>query len=348
MERKDTIKSNTDEDNKKEQILLPPTKNESEISRIYKLLQTAGTSNVGELMKKFKPIIDITSDIINKVAPYFIITWTYILQIYNIIPEDILMAILGLCLAFFGGVYVLTIAAAETFILTGWEGFNQSFSWLKQNFDLLWEKSREDDKKDENGDGIADILQISARELFSRKVAFFFSNCSDPQKLMDMLSVLCTSVISVIAVLKIEFAKTIALGTTIGESLRKPAAYFIVPVASTAIPKDYHQWIAPAINLLCKCVAVSIAWFIQIIISSVQTAIRGGLLFSRRTLHFLNDKGYIQFNDEDSYLDEIIGWTVALFGVYYQLTSLFSVPFPFNVLLLPLTIVENYLSWIIA
>jgi hypothetical protein len=345
MERKETSKF---KDEEKNSIILPPTKDEKELMRVEKLLEKAGNSPVGESLKKFQPIIDVAANVLNKVAPFFILGYKYFCIAYSYLPVDIICALIGLCLVFFGGIYVLTVAAAETFYMTGWHGFKTSFLWLKQNFQILWEKSRDDDNKDEDNDGIADVLQLTPKQLVTRKVSFFFIHCSEPQRLMDMVSILCTSVVGVFAVLRVDFAKTIALATTIGEEMRKPAALVIVPIASTALPKEYHQWIAPVINMVCKSVAISIAWFIQRIISSVQTAVRGGLLFSRSILKFFNDKGYIQFNDQETYLDEIIGWSLAVIGVYFQIHDLYSVPFPLNLILWPVDLFENYLTWVIS
>ncbi|MFM7855662.1 MAG: hypothetical protein ACKO96_27970, partial [Flammeovirgaceae bacterium] len=138
----------------------------------------------------------------------------------------------------------------------------------------------------------------------TRKVSLFLANCQDPQMVMEMVSTIGSSFIGVIAVLKVDFAKTITLGATIGDTLRKPAAYFLVPIASTVLSNKYHKWISPGINLVCKAVAITIAWFIQRIVSSVHSGIRGGLIFSRSLLNWANKKGYIQFNDEESYVDE--------------------------------------------
>jgi hypothetical protein len=336
---------NYDSDKK---IKLPVTKDMTENLRVEKLIQKAGNSNVGELIKKFKPAIDAISLIFEKLAPYVTLVWSYLHYIYSVLPIDLFRAFLGLILVFYGGFFVVTISAVEAFYLTGWEKFWTSFIWLRHNFLILWEKSREDDRKDEDNDGVADVLQINAKELFTRKVAFFFAECTEPQKFMDMISAISTSLVGVYSVLKVEFAKTIALGITVGDFLRKPAAYFLVPILSTALPKKYHQWISPGINLICKSVALTIAWFIQKIISTVQSAIRGGLLFSRRILKYFNDKGYIQFNDEQSYLDEIIGWFLAFYGIYFQLNSMFILPFPLNWLLFPFTMFENWLIWIIS
>lgn len=329
-------------------INMPVTSDIKESRRVDSLIRSAANSNVGELIKKFKPAIEAFSIVADKIAPYVTLIWSYANLIYNVLPIDIFKAILGLILVFYGGVFVLTIAAVETFYMTGWQTFYVSFIWLKQNFSNLWEKSRKDDEVDEDGDGVADVLQITAKELFTRKVAFFFANCSDPQKCMDMVSAISSSFVGVYSVLKVEFSRTIALGVVIGEALRKPAAYFLVPIISTALPKTYHQWISPCINIACKSIAITIAWFIQKIVSSVQSAIRGGLLFSRSVLKYLNDKGYIQFNDEDSYLDEIIGWIIAFYGIFFQINSFFVLPFPLNYLLFPITMFENWLMWTIS
>jgi len=46
-------------------------------------------------------------------------------------------------------------------------------------------------------------------------------------------------------------------------------------------------------------------------------------------------------NDEDTYLDEILGWSLAAIGFYFQYTLGFSVPFPLNIVLFPLQITES-------
>ena len=95
---------------------------------------------------------------------------------------------------------------------TGYDKFIVNASYLYHEFEILWKKSREDDQVDENNDNIPDVLQITTYQLFKRKMAFFFANCSDPQKMMEMISAILTGFASIIAVLKFEFAKVISLG----------------------------------------------------------------------------------------------------------------------------------------
>ena len=48
---------------------------------------------------------------------------------------------------------------------------------------------------------------------------------------------------------------------------------------------------------------------------------------------------------EESHLDEIVGYALFACGFGYQLYSGFSLPFPLNLVFLPLTIIEWVLEW---
>jgi len=324
------------------------TNNQKEEERTDSMIEKAGKSNVGEILKKLQPVINVFTQVFDTVSPPIQKAYGFLYHAYVLTPIDLLFAFVGLILTFFGGYFAVTISACEAFYNTGYEVVQKNAEYLWTEYKVLWKKSREDDKKDEDGDGVADVLQISAKELISRKIGFFFAHCSDPQKMMDMIYGIANSLMAVIAVLKVEFAKVIALGVAIGENLRKPATIIFVPILSTALPSKYHQWISPSINLVCKSLAVTVAWYIQRVISAVESAIRGGLMFSRRILSFLNDKGILDLKEEDTYLDEIVGWLLAFVGIYFQLNNFFGLPFPLNLLLFPISTFENILIWIIS
>ena len=57
--------------------------------------------------------------------------------------------------------------------------------------------------------------------------------------------------------------------------------------------------------------------------SAWQSGLRGGLMFSRGLLGWLNKRGFKSFGpfsleDEHTYIDEIVGYTVGVFGFYVQ------------------------------
>lgn len=49
--------------------------------------------------------------------------------------------------------------------------------------------------------------------------------------------------LSVIAVLTIQFARTISLALTISDFIRQPVDRFIAPTIALVIPKEYKKWV---------------------------------------------------------------------------------------------------------
>ena len=64
-----------------------------------------------------------------------------------------------------------------------------------------------------------------------------------------------------------------------------------------------------------KSAAVFIAWQLQIVISAVQSALRGGRLAARKTLAYCDRHGYLHVADVDG-LADVIGYTLAVLGFY--------------------------------
>jgi hypothetical protein len=153
---------------------------------------------------------------------------------------------------------------------------------------------------------------------------------------------------AVLATLKIQFAKAITLGNAIADVLDKYVTKLLEPALRAALPEEYKKWAHPIVTYTLRTVAISIAWFVQRVISAFHSAIRGGLMCSRNVLAYLGKKGYIPpIDDKDTYIDEIAGCILAFLGFYFQLRYGFSVPFPLNVLLFPFTICEWFLMWMV-
>ena len=49
------------------------------------------------------------------------------------------------------------------------------------------------------------------------------------------------------------------------------------------------------------------------------------------------------FKPENSYLDETIGYSLAFCGFCFQFFSGFTLPFPMNIIFLPLSLIEFFL-----
>jgi len=82
------------------------------------------------------------------------------------------------------------------------------------------EENKKDDQVDEDGDGIPDTRQISGKELLQRKAKLVLAKM-DPEKVNAALTAIYRVWMSVLAVLTIKFARTIALSLTISKYIKK-------------------------------------------------------------------------------------------------------------------------------
>ncbi|CAE7436653.1 unnamed protein product [Symbiodinium necroappetens] len=70
----------------------------------------------------------------------------------------------------------------------------------------------------------------------------------------------------------------------------------------------------------------------------------------RASVQILEERGVLRrlcnkpFDPHGSYLDEIVGFSMAALGFYWQLSSGFLVPWPMSWLLWPLTALETFLE----
>lgn len=155
---------------------------------------------------------------------------------------------------------------------------------------------------------------------------------------------------AVVATLKLRFCKALTLGASIGDAIAPPVLRFTVPLFESvpSIPPDYHRWIPLVITYVIKYFTISAAFFLQRIISALHSSLRGGLMISRNMLEYLKVMNIVTINDEDTYLDEVVGYALAALGFLFQLRSHFRLPFPINLLLLPVSILEFLLTYVVG
>jgi hypothetical protein len=87
-------------------------------------LFTANQQRLKELFEKLAPVFSTVSHVADVLAPYAVSAWATgqrtwtALQPYH--PEELFEAVFGIVLCFFGGRYVLTLAAIEAYKMCGW------------------------------------------------------------------------------------------------------------------------------------------------------------------------------------------------------------------------------------
>jgi hypothetical protein len=98
---------------------------------------------------------------------------------------------------------------------------------------------------------------------------------------------------------------------------------------------------------------MSIAWYIQAVISAVTSAMTGALMISRTALSIARKNGWtfgglIPDSDDDTAIDEYTSYVFAFIGCYVQFKMNFDVPFPMNLILFPFEMAEYFIRWTIT
>merc|ERR1719161_1490225 len=91
------------------------------------------------------------------------------------------------------------------------------------------------------------------------------------------------------------------------------------------------------------------------VISAFYSGLRGGRMFANGLFGLIEEYGYMEklpdflvskpYDPEKTYADEAVMYPLAAMGFYFQITSGFTLPFPLNLIFLPLSIIEWILRY---
>jgi hypothetical protein len=304
-------------------------------------------------LKQLEPVVLFIVKIFVIIDPWIAFAWKkgflYGQKFYAFIepyhPDLLASMALGLVMMLFGGEFMLLIACAEGYRICGWETTYKCLKGLYNDYVVLEKADAVDDKLDGNGDGVPDVLEISEKDLIARKVKLFMRS-SNPMQISQCLSGIYQGWVAVAAVLRMEFARYVALGVGIGEIISSPALKLLHPVLVKLVPADYEKWVEFSISYSCKCVGVWIAVFLARIITAFHSAVRGAHLFAKSLAVYASRYGFPHLTQP--YVDDALAAVIAFFGVWIQLKTLFSVPFLLKLPLLPAIVAEDFLSMWLA
>lgn len=343
----------------------PPGKRRSTGSIVQQAISDAATaadakdaSAMGECLRVCAPVIAAAVRIFDRVViPLCVALFTRAYTLYEVAPKNVLSMLCGLALCFFGGTFVASIAAIEAFRLMGWEGTYDNCRIVYDEIKHIGAASAADDEVDADGDGVADVEQIGTKALAQRKLLLAMRTVKEPARLRSAVASLWAAYLAVLATLKLQFAQTVALAMGIVDTINVWLLKRLAPPANDALKElELEHWTETLIETGVKVVAIVLAWWLQVVVSAVYSALRGGRLFSQALCAVIIERGWSEaveklpgvsapFDPETTIFDEVVGYGVAAIGFATQLMFGFSLGFPLNVLLLPLEIVEWILRW---
>eukprot|EP00581_Thalassiosira_minuscula_P028149 CAMPEP_0183756318 /NCGR_PEP_ID=MMETSP0739-20130205/4933_1 /TAXON_ID=385413 /ORGANISM="Thalassiosira miniscula, Strain CCMP1093" /LENGTH=231 /DNA_ID=CAMNT_0025993465 /DNA_START=203 /DNA_END=895 /DNA_ORIENTATION=+ len=231
---------------------------------------------MGEKTEKVEKLAGPLLNFVFTAIPIIINACQAVYKIYVRLPIEYVYLLIGAVMCFMGGFYPTVFAALQAAEHGGLATVRKALSALSEEIMVIVEANKKDDQVDADGDGIADAKQISGRELLRRKVKLVLAKMN-PEKVNTALAAIYKVWMSVLAVLTIEFARTIALSLTISQYIKKIADRFLLPLFKKATPDEYQQWCPVLMDWFCKSIGMSIAWKIQTVISAFTSALAGGL-----------------------------------------------------------------------
>eukprot|EP00746_Dinoflagellata_sp_MGD_P043823 gnl/MRDRNA2_/MRDRNA2_20666_c0_seq2.p1 gnl/MRDRNA2_/MRDRNA2_20666_c0~~gnl/MRDRNA2_/MRDRNA2_20666_c0_seq2.p1 ORF type:complete len:331 (+),score=69.82 gnl/MRDRNA2_/MRDRNA2_20666_c0_seq2:119-1111(+) len=259
------------------------------------------------------------------VCSLYVQLFKFLYGIYKMLPMNVVQMIFGAALCLFGGVFFTSIAAIEAFRNFGGQVLVDELTICWNDAEGAAKASAEDDEIDADGDGIADVLQISKKDLLQRKARVVMVAIKDPQRLAGAVQYLMSAYVSVLATLKFQFAKTVALSLAIAGMLELPTVRVLAPILARSLGPELNHWACPIISTTMKMIAVVVAAYVQATISAFYSALRGASLFGEALINIAAEQGLMDqlpenmvpdkpFNANNSWWDEIIGFPLAAFG----------------------------------
>jgi len=306
---------------------------------------TAASELIG---KAARPLINGITTLLPIVITYVKIAHSW----YVKLPTEHLNLLVGVIFCFLGGIYPVLFAAIEAAKHGGLTLLLESIKDLTEEATTIIEASKKDDAVDDDNDGIKDVNELNSTEYIIRKTNLVLVKMN-PQKVDTAISHIYEVWLSIIAVLTVEFAQTIALALSMSEFIKKPLNRYLAPIVQAATPDDYDKWVPILFGWFTKMVAMSIAWYIQSILSAVVSAQIGAIMITQAIFRICrknnwNPLGLLPESLEDTLIDEIFGYAFALLGVYVQFKTSFHVPFPLNLATFPFDWAEYYLKWTVT
>lgn len=264
--------------------------------------------------------------------------WTA-LQPYH--PQEFGPAIVGFLLCFFGGYFATITAAVEAYRITGYASTRTALGILWRNVEAAQRASLKDDELDEDGNGIPDTQEISGKALVLRKIGVV-AKAVDPEQLSDALTAIYMGFVAVVATLRVHFAACVSLGVAVGDIVHNIIDENLTPVLMMSTPKEYQKWVGPGVRYSCKIIGVMAAWMVQQAITAYHSATRGAQLFARGILTYLVRHNYLSPNaiDEKGTFFNLAIFMLAMTGFWTQIMYGFKLPFPLNILLIPVRLLE--------
>jgi len=276
---------------------------------------------------------------------------------YEWAPKKLVTMVVGAVLAFFGGTYVASLAAIEAFRTMGGERLWSDLVYVYEQVLVVNEAHEKDEAA--AGTSAAELLDAGKHaELAQRKVYLAMVTLKEPGRLESAVGSLWSAYVAVLATLSLQFAQVVALALGMAETVKPLVSYTVVPILEWAFPPPLHHWIKSIVQTTLNLLAMCIAWYLMSVVAAVYSGLRGGRMFADALFGLIADFGIVSkvpeawqstirpwLDPNTSLIDEAVMYLLAGIGIYSQVMGGFSIFFPLNIVLMPLSAIEWFLRY---
>jgi len=164
-----------------------------------------------------KPAFDAFVYLLPRVIGFVQTAYSYWMKL----PQNAILFIYGFVFCFFGGTFPTLFAAIQAAEYGGRKTVMESIKMLSDEALTIIEESKKDDEEDKDGDGKADVKELSKQAYIQRKTLLVLRKMN-PEKIDKAIASMYKVWMSVVAVLSLEFARTISMALAIADFLHKP------------------------------------------------------------------------------------------------------------------------------
>jgi len=163
------------------------------------------------------PVIKVLVRLVCCVAPLYKFLFQAIYIFYKWAPKCLLQMAIGLSLCFFGGQYLMVLAAIEAWNNTGGKDTMNNLKIVFEEGQAMLKNQR------------APTSFVPPGEALQQSTIVALKSVKDPKRLEVAVGGLWSSYLAVIATLRMQFARTVALALGIADNIKKPLTKAITP-----------------------------------------------------------------------------------------------------------------------
>ncbi|KAJ9471065.1 hypothetical protein DIPPA_09673 [Diplonema papillatum] len=273
---------------------------------------------------------------IDALLPFLPKIWVFCKYLYGkVLPYlDEVTILWGIVLCYFGGSFLVTITAVEAFRLVGKDKVLKAWAHIEDDVAAVVKKYM----------ATRDEIRDLPPEEWLAKNANMVLRTVNPNDCKSFSVGMYAGLSAVMACLRTQFAQVVALGVSIGELIEEHFGFeFVRPVIKALVPEEHWKWVPLVTQICCRLPAVTIAWFIQRVISCFHSALRGGNILASAAISYAVTRGLISQAPSKKVRTMIAGF-ISFTGMFFQIQHGFGLPWILSIVLAPFCFIEWFLS----